>query len=171
MSALSCGCDPEENYIAPTCTVHSTSNVQSTTALEAPPPKPKILSQMEIRRIGAMQVEDLKDEALDKFVEQQREVYQEVSRAELIETLLDRDRQLALEGRQLADGRIGGRLLREFVRGILSGLDSKDPQKIERMLLGMGAEPADLRQLRKQGTTLGPEDSQEDRDRKFHGQD
>lgn len=125
------------------------------------------LTHTEIRRIGALQVQQQQDHALDQFLTEQKTIYQETPKEELIETLLDRDRQLALEGRQLADGRIGGRLLREFVRGILQGLDSKDPQKVEEMLRGLGAEPADTRQLRLHGTTLGPDATQDNRDQTF----
>lgn len=133
------------------------------------PPTRAPLSPSEIRRIGALQVEDQTDQALEQFLEEQKIGYLEQSKENLIAALLDRDKTLALEGRQLADGRIGGRLLREFVRGVLHSLDSKDPRKIEKMLQALGAEPADRRQIALHGHTLGPDTTQEERDRKFQG--
>lgn len=108
-----------------------------------------------IRRLGALQIVEEGSRNVDDFLLRQRAVYEQTSREELIETLVARDRQLVYEGRQMADGRIGGRLLREFVRGVLSAADRNEPQRIEQILQALGAEPADARQLRLRGTTLG----------------
>lgn len=133
---------------------------------------PRLLTPQEIRRIGAMQVEDERVSGITDFLDQQRLVYEDCSKQQLMNALLDRDKTLALEGRQLADGRIQGRLLREFVRGVLSMADHAalrsvgDGTKagtIEKLLLAMGAEPADLRQIKQDGTTLGNTE-REDRD-------
>lgn len=123
-------------------------------------PVTKPLSPQAIRRIGALQVEDIQDATLDVFLESQRVVYEQTSKADLIETLLERDRTLALEGRQLASGVTGGRLLREFVRGVLAAADRQDfskTERLERILQALGAEPAEARQLRLHGHTLGVE--------------
>lgn len=133
--------------------------------------RPKILTPEQIRRIGALQVEDERVQGITDFLLEQRRVYRDnYSKEELIEALLDRDRTLALEGRQLADGRIQGRLLREFVRATLNMADHtslrnvNDGSKaaaIERLLLALGAEPADLRQIKQDGTTLGSADRED----------
>jgi hypothetical protein len=124
--------------------------------LEILPKKaPKILSPEQIRRLGAMHVEQIHDAQLDTFLEAQRETYEEASREQLIETLVDRDRRLALEGRALADGKMQSRLLREFARAMVTGLRSGEPAKIEELVQAMGGEPADQRQLRLAGHTLG----------------
>lgn len=130
-------------------------------------PRPKILTPTEIRRIGAFQVEEERSLGVDQFVEEQRRVYETCSKEQLLEALLDRDRTTALEGRQLADGRIGGRLLREFVRGTLNMADAAALRRagdgtqagtVEKLLSALGAEPADLRQIKQAGTTLGDAD-------------
>jgi hypothetical protein len=132
------------------------------------PVRPALLSPQEIRRLGALQVELVADQQMRKFLEQQESAYQQYSKAELIEELLLRDQRLASEGRAAAQGVTGGRLLREFVRGVLTAVDNKDPQRVEKLLQALGAEPADARQLRLHGTTLGDGKTQEERDHDFH---
>lgn len=132
-------------------------------ALAPPPAKPAVLTAQEIRRLGALTLRSEHFEAVEDLVSRQREVYQRATKEDLIEALCARDRQLAQEGRQLADGRIGGRLLREFVRGVLAAADSKDPQRMEKVLQALGAEPADARQLKLHGTTLGTDLDQAER--------
>jgi hypothetical protein len=121
------------------------------------------LTPQQIRRLGALQVEDIADEAMEQFLSQQRAVYEDTSREELIQTLLDRDRNLASEGRAMANGLTGARLLREFVRGVLSAADRADPAGIERVLQELGAPPADARQLRRDGHMLGTGQTSEER--------
>lgn len=140
-------------------------------ALAPPPREVKILTPTEVRRIGAMQMADIRDLAMEEFCELQRRTYRQVDHERLVELLVERDRALAAEGRQLADGRIQGRLLREFVRGVLAYADhaalrrvgdATRTGKIEEILLALGAEPTELRQLKRHGTTLGPEVSEEE---------
>lgn len=122
-----------------------------------------LLTPQQIRRIGALQVEDIRDLALDQFVEQQRAIYDDCSRETLIQTLCDRDRSLASEGRAMANGQTGKVLLREFVRGVLAAADNADPLRFEKTLAQLGAPPADARQIRLHGTTLGTGQSSEER--------
>lgn len=146
-------------------------------ALGPPNIPPKPLTPTEIRRIGAMQQVEYRDLAMEQFCDEQRRVYRDLSEEQLIELLVERDRSLASEGRALADGRVQGKLLREFVRGVLNyadhaGLrrvgDATKTGKIEEILEALGAEPADLRQLRLHGTTLGPEVTKEERELQFN---
>ncbi len=81
-------------------------------------------------------------------------IYERASRQDLIDALVDRDHLILQLGRQVQEGKLGGRLLREFVRGILTAADKGSPEQIERVLRQLGAEPADSRQLRLKGTTL-----------------
>lgn len=130
-----------------------------------PTPKKPLLSIDQIRRIGAMQIEDLRDYEIDTFLAQQKNEYDHYAKEELVEELLRRDKRHCLEGRQLADGRTAGRLLREFVRGLLHtadhatlkqiGDDSSKAGQIEIILKALGAEPGDARQLRLRGHMLG----------------
>jgi hypothetical protein len=128
--------------------------------------QPRVLSAQEIRRLGALQIEDIQDASLESFLDQQRQTYLECGKDLLIDTLLDRDRQLALEGRALVEGKIGARLLREFVRGVLAAADRQDMSRADRLegiLQALGAEPADRRQLKRFGTTLGDGASEAER--------
>jgi hypothetical protein len=118
-------------------------------------PKPKILSPAEIRRLGALQTETIYDDTMDQFLDSQRETYEHSSHAQLVDTLLDRDRLLASEGRRLANGQLLAQLLREFARTMVSGLRSGEVEKIEALVRAMGGSPADLRQLKLHGHTLG----------------
>lgn len=134
--------------------------------------KPRTLSPEEIRRIGALQVKQNRDLAMEQFCREQRATYVQMGKDTLVDLLVERDRGLASEGRALADGRIQGRILREFVRGVLHMADHAalrriegDPTKtslVERLLKAMGAEPADARQLKLHGTTMGSIDDDQD---------
>ena len=123
-------------------------------------PPPRILSPEAIRRLGALTTMDDRSEAVEQQITDQEQVYRSTFKRAgvepLIEALLARDRQLMLDGRRLADGTMQGRLLREFVRGLLIAADKGTPQAVEKLLVGLGAEPADARQLKLHGSTLGP---------------
>jgi hypothetical protein len=111
----------------------------------------------QLRRIGALTLDEERSEAVEQRVMEQRHTYEDASKDQLIETLIDRDRQLMREGRRLADGTVGSRVLREFMRASLYAADGKaNPAMVERVLLTLGAEPADARQLKQHGSTLGP---------------
>jgi hypothetical protein len=115
------------------------------------------LDQTQLRRLGALTLDADRSDAVEHHVMEQRHAYEDASKDQLIETLLDRDRQLLTEGRRLADGTIGGRVLREFMRASLYAADGKaNPAMVERVLLTLGAEPADRRQVQRDGSTLGP---------------
>lgn len=133
----------------------------------APPPKP--LSPEEILRRGILSIEEESSEAVERLVTDQEATYRAVLQQPggqdlLVQALLDRDRQLARTGRELATGRAASKMLREFVRGLLHLADHASLRavgdatkagKIEGILEALGAEPADLRTLRLRGTTLG----------------
>lgn len=121
-----------------------------------------MLSLDQIRRIGALQAEDTNDRALEAWLESQERSYDTYSKDQLIRELVRRDRALNLEGRKLADGKTAGNLLREVVRGLLRTADATalkqglaDANLVDGVLLALGAEPADKRQLRLHGHTLG----------------
>lgn len=132
----------------------------------APPPEPpKALSPAEILRLGALTLQAERSEAVEQLLMEQEqtylEIYQKLGPASgvkaLVAALLDRDRALANMGRQVADGRTASRLLREFMRAALYASGGRpDAQMVERALEKLGAEPADMRQLRLHGSTLGP---------------
>ncbi len=114
------------------------------------------LDTTQLRRLGALTLDTERSEAVEQHVMEQRHAYEDASKDELIETLLDRDRQLMVEGRRLADGTVGSRVLREFMRASLYAADGKaNPAMVERILLTLGAAPADQRQLKQFGSTLG----------------
>jgi len=128
-------------------------------ALATPPKPPLALSPAEILRLGALTLQAEQSDAVEALLAEQKAVYDDpgTSRAALVQALLDRDRQLANMGRQIADGRAASRLLREFMRAALYAAGGKaDPLMVERALQQFGVEPADLRQLRLHGSTLGP---------------
>jgi hypothetical protein len=90
---------------------------------------------------------------------EQKVVYERVLRenpGKLVDALLDRDRIIAQVGREIADGRMGGKMLREFVRAALASADrAADPVAVQKFMeQALGAEKADLRQLKLKGTTL-----------------
>lgn len=127
---------------------------------------PRLLTTQEIRRVGALTVQEETRVNTDQFITEQREVYARTDKRELEAELLRRDRNALLEGRQLQDGRLAGNLLRELVRHLmqtadhvaLSRLSTAAGNKtlaIDQILLALGAEPADLRLLKEAGTTLG----------------
>lgn len=128
-------------------------------------PPPRILSPQDLIRVGALTLEQERSLAVEQLLDTQGEAYEQASRADLIEALRSRDWQLAQLGRQFADGRTASRLLREFMRGMLlqsdhAGLDralaGTKAGKVELILEALGAEPADTRQLKRFGSTLGP---------------
>lgn len=137
-----------------------------------PPNLPKLLTVQEIRRLGALDVEESHSAATEQFITDQQEKYKQYSKEHLIEELCRRDRTAIQEGRDLADGKTAGNLLREFVRGVLhmadhaslraidrKGLTLRDESKsgtIENLLRALGAEPSDNRTLRLEGSMLGP---------------
>lgn len=149
-------------------------HTQPIEAVESPEP-PTALSPQEILRLGALTLQAERAEGIEQLLAEQRDTYQAMLQqdpVQLVEALLDRDRQLAQMGRQVADGRTASRMLREFVRGLLNAADYPTVKRvgdatktgqIEKILEALGAEPADLRQLQKQGTTLGELESGEGR--------
>ncbi len=101
---------------------------------------------------------------MEHLLEDQRHAYLEASREDLIDALLARDRQLANLGRQVADQRTASRLLREFMRAALYVAGGKaDARQVEETLNKLGAEPADMKQLKQYGSTLGPLEPPEER--------
>lgn len=128
--------------------------------------KRPMLSIEQIRRLGAMQAQDTADRSLDAWLLDQERSYGTYSKDQLIKELVRRDRALNLEGRNLADGKTAGNLLREVVRGLLRTADAAalkqglaDANLVDGVLLALGAEPADKRQLRLHGHTLGSDTS------------
>lgn len=142
----------------------------------ATPPVVEALSSQEMLRLGALSLQEEQSEAVEQLLTDQQATYQEILRTQgggaLLRVLMDRDRQLAGMGREIATGRTAGRLLREFVRGVLAHADMTSLRRvgdatkggtIEGILQALGAEPADLSQLRKSGSTLGPVEDREER--------
>lgn len=136
------------------------------------PTKPTILQPADLLRLGAFSLESERSEAVEQQLASQREVYEQASQHDLIEALLARDRHLMQTGREAADGRMTGRLLRELMRGLLQQADASELKQlgqatkgkaIEGILQALGAEPADARQLKLQGSTLGPMEDPEER--------
>lgn len=127
-------------------------------ALLAPPAPsaPVGLPPEQLRRVGALTLQEERSDAVAHHLMEQQAAYKGASQEELILTLLDRDRQLLIEGRRLAEGTVGSRVLREFMRASLYASEGKaNPQMVERVLQTLGAEPADARQLQLHGSTLG----------------
>ena len=130
------------------------------TALLAPPtlPGPIGLPVEQLRRLGALTLQEDRSEAVEHYIMEQRFIYEHASKEDLVWTLLARDRQLLIEGKRLADGTVGHRVLREFMRASLYASEGKaNPQMVERVLqtLSPGMEQADARQLKLHGSTLG----------------
>lgn len=130
---------------------------------------PRLVGPAELLRLGALTLEQERSDAIESLITDQQQQYREALKQRgpeaLIQALADRDRLLAQTGRDLATGRTQGRLLREFVRGLLQYADHSQLRaigdatkagKIEGILVALGAEPTDLQQLKKQGSTLGP---------------
>lgn len=138
------------------------------------PPR-RILTSQDILRLGAFTLEQERSEAvLDQLIEQEKVYLQTLKEnpQELVKTLLERDKHLLTLGRQVADGRSAGKLLRELLRGLLLAADHAslraigDATKtgsIEKILQALGADPADARQLKLHGSTLGPMEDQAER--------
>jgi len=125
-----------------------------------PTPAPVGLSPEQLRRVGALTVEQDRSASVEHHVLEQGAAYKDASKEDLILTLLDRDRLLLSEGKRLADGTVGARLLREYMRAAIYASGGQlNALAVERLLEGLGAPPADLRQLRQYGSTLGPLDS------------
>lgn len=138
------------------------------------------LTPQEIRRIGAMTVVNDNSNNMTQELEQQRRSYQGFSKDQLIEEMVRRDKNLMLEGRQLADGRMATNLLRELVRHMLALADQNDLKHLKliggedqatlnTILKALGAPEADNRMLRLYGTTLGSGQTAEERAAEFAG--
>lgn len=132
-----------------------------------------LLTIAQIRRLGAMEAEETRLEGTTQFLASQRVEYLAHSKDDLIDELLRRDESALKEGRGLADGRIAGNLLREFVRGILHTADAAALKQIEgfardgqiqAILELLGADPVDRRQLRTEGSMLGTGQTSEERE-------
>lgn len=123
------------------------------------PPPPKVLSPQEVLRLGALTLQAESSEAVERLLEDQREVYLTSSKPALVEALLDRDRLLANQGRQIADGRTVSRIAREMVRAALYSAGGRpDAQAVQRAIDSFGGEleVVDARQLKLHGSTMGP---------------
>lgn len=149
-------------------------------------PLVKLLTPQQIRMVGAMNVEAERSHANLDFIEEQKGKYQTYSKDDLIEELARRDATLLQEGRDLSDGKMAGRFLREFVRGILLAADHADIQKLDRqgreitgskgamvenMLRMLGADPLDNRMLRLEGSGLGTGMSSEEAEEQISSPD
>jgi len=123
------------------------------------PLPPPVLSPQEVLRLGALTLQAESSEAVEKLLENQREVYKNYPKAALIEALVDRDRLLANQGRQIADGRTVSRIAREMVRAALYSAGGRpDAQAVQRAIESFGGdvEVVDARQLKLHRSTLGP---------------
>lgn len=127
------------------------------------------LTVHQLLQLGATQPEGgrITSPVLKEHLAHQEQVYACYSKEELVAELVRRDAGLIKQGQEAADGRMAGRLLREFVRGILYSADQADlnqtqemlakGEQIDSILRMLGAEPAPKRDLRVNGgTTLGP---------------
>lgn len=133
-------------------------------ALVGPEPPAQVvgLPTEQLRRIGALTIVAEQSEAVEQRVMEQWASYEDATKEDLIATLLDRDRLLMSEGRRLADGTVGARVLREFLRASLYASGGQaNALAVEKVLQALGAEPADLRQVKLHGSTLGKLDSAE----------
>ncbi len=142
-------------------------------ALLALPPQP--LAPQDLLRLGAFTVAEEHSEGVEAMLTEQEQTYRAVAKRgdveSLIQALLARDRLLAQHGRTLADGRAAGRLLREAMRAVLYAQDAQEVKRlagmgarrdVESILYALGAEPADAKQLKEHGSTLGPLAPKED---------
>ena|SRR5665213_372355 len=124
--------------------------------------RPKILPPEQLLRLGALTLQAERSEAVERLLEDQAAVYVTKSKEELVEALVARDALLAHQGRQIADGRTGSRLLREFMRAALYQAEGKGSiEAAEAAIRRLGGEEADARQLKLHGSTLGPLESPE----------
>jgi hypothetical protein len=127
------------------------------------PPPPKVLSPQEVLRLGALTLQAESSEAVERLLEDQEAAYRVALKRQgpevLIEALAARDRLLANQGRQIADGRTVSRIAREMVRAALYSTGGRpDAQAVQRAIDSFGGElkVADARQLKLHGSTLGP---------------
>lgn len=123
------------------------------------PPEARPLPAAQVLRLGALTLEQEQSVAVERLLEDQRAMYEDCSKGALIEALLDRDRLLAHQGRQIADGRTVGRIAREMIRAALYSAGGRpDAQAVQRAIEAF--DPAerevDARQLKLHGSTLGP---------------
>lgn len=84
--------------------------------------------------------------------------YQHASREDLIQACLDRDRIIIQLSRDVSEGKLGGRLIGEFVRGILYKMQAAgervDALRIEEIVRDIGGPPTDRRMIKGKGTGL-----------------
>lgn len=138
---------------------HGESTGVDTTEIQ-PAPAWTELNPLLAFEAGKHSIELERAASIEIHLAEQKVTYEKVlasGRTDLIvQALLDRDRLLAQVGRQIADGRMGGKMLREFVRACLSSADrAADPQALQTFLEEvLGAQKADRRQLKQRGTTL-----------------
>lgn len=134
---------------------------------------PRLLTTQEIRRVGALTVQEETNVNTDHFLSEQRKTYASATHRDLEEELLRRDKTALLEGRQLQDGRLAGSLLRELTRHLLQTADhaaltristaaSNKSLAIDDILTALGADPMDRRMLRLYGTALGSGKTEEE---------
>lgn len=132
-------------------------------------PERHALDPAALQHLGALSLEFEQSEAIDRVVMAQEDTYRQILREQgpepLIAALLARDRQLAQQGREMADGRSATRLLREVMRGLLQRSDHAqlraigDATKtgtIAAIVDTLSGETTDARQLKLHGSTLGP---------------
>lgn len=127
------------------------------------PAPPAALAPEEILRLGALTLAQESSEAVERLLDEQAETYQRVLQESgpqaLVEALVARDRLLAHQGRQIADGRTVSRIAREMVRAALYSAGGRpDALAVQRAIEAFGGaeEVADARQLKLHGSTLGP---------------
>lgn len=148
----------------PTLTLDGESIKVSDLFQAEPPHQP--LSESALMRLGAtMPNGKIDSQAIRVQIQDQAKQYACYSKEALIEELCRRDEGALRKGQEAADGRMAGRLLREFVRGILYTADKADlvgipahaakGDGIETILKALGAEPANARQLRLEGSMIG----------------
>lgn len=123
-------------------------------------PKVEILAPTTLLKLGALTLQTEQSQAVDGHLADQEIAYREALERYgpegLITALLERDKLLLNQGRTIADGRMLSRLTRELVRAALYSQGGRpDVAAVQKALEGFGAEPADLRQLARHGSTLG----------------
>lgn len=121
-------------------------------------------------RLGALTLEQEQSQAIERHLEDQEIAYREAlaryGPEGLITALLERDRLLLNQGRQIADGRTISRIAREMVRAALYSAGGRpDVQAVQRVIDQFEGREAleivDARQLKLHGSTLGPLESPE----------
>lgn len=108
-----------------------------------------------------------RSQEIQDYLDEQRKVYQGADKDRLIDALLQRDEAAIRQGQEAAGGQLHGRLIKEFLRGVLHLMDHQEISRltllggnskslmIEGMLQALGAPPTDLRELKRNGTGLG----------------